>query len=362
MRLGYWLAVLACSLMAASAAWAQDYRPSFRPDQLKGPPPGALNEVLVLGSPHLSALPQTFRPEQLEPLLDRLEAWRPTAIAIEHLSGLQCDSMRRYPSRYAVSVETFCFDPSEAGAALGLDVPSANAEVERRLAAWPSDPSAAERRELAALLLAAGEPASALVQWLRLAQGERLARDGLTLAMAEALNQRMTRRNEVNLVAAALAARLGHERLWAVDDHTADSVTRPEDEEAQNKAIRAAWGNPEVQARKDADADLFADLDRADGLLDVYRAYNSPEAQMLAYRADFGATHVETSPQMFGRRYLGYWETRNLRMVANIRDVLGQYPGTRMLALVGASHKGYHEAYLDQMHDLRLVSSDEVLR
>jgi hypothetical protein len=33
-----------------------------------------------------------------------------------------------------------------------------------------------------------------------------------------------------------------------------------------------------------------------------------------------------------------------------------------MLALVGASHKGYHEAYLDQMHDLRLVSSDEVLR
>ncbi|MGX8273265.1 hypothetical protein ACWQV9_11330 [Brevundimonas diminuta] len=49
-------------------------------------------------------------------------------------------------------------------------------------------------------------------------------------------------------------------------------------------------------------------------------------------------------------------------MVANIRDVLGRYPGTRMLTIVGASHKGYYEAYLNQMHDVRLVSSDAVLR
>ncbi|NWJ53241.1 MAG: hypothetical protein HXX14_20540, partial [Bacteroidetes bacterium] len=56
------------------------------------------------------------------------------------------------------------------------------------------------------------------------------------------------------------------------------------------------------------------------------------------------------------------WETRNLRMVANMRDVLGQQPGTRMLTIVGASHKGYYEAYLNLMHDVQLVSSDEVLR
>ena len=110
------------------------------------------------------------------------------------------------------------------------------------------------------------------------------------------------------------------------------------------------------------DQPLFENLAQADGLLNIYRAYNTPETQMLAYRSDFGATHVEPSPEAFGRRYLGYWETRNLRMVANIRDVLGRYPGTRMLTIVGASHKGYYEAYLNQMHDVRLVSSDAVLR
>ncbi len=44
------------------------------PDQLKGPPAGRPN-VLVLGSPHLSSLPETFTPAMLEPLLQRLEAW-----------------------------------------------------------------------------------------------------------------------------------------------------------------------------------------------------------------------------------------------------------------------------------------------
>ena len=360
MRAGVWLAAVWVAI--GSAASAQEYRPSFHPDQLKGPPAGALNEVLVLGSPHLSSLPDSFRPEQLEPLLARLEAWRPTAVAIENLSGLQCDAMRRYPSRYAESVETFCYDPSAEGQALGLDVPAANAEAERLLADWPAAPSAPQRRRLAALFLAAGEPSSALVQWLRLPEGEGQAQDGLTADMAAKLNQRMTRKNESSLLAAVLAARLGHERLWAVDDHTADSATRPEEEAAQAKAIMAAWDNPHVQARKDLDQPLFENLAQADGLLNVYRAYNTPENQILAYRSDFGATHVEPSPEAFGRRYLGYWETRNLRMVANMRDVLGRYPGTRMLTIVGASHKGYYEAYLNQMHDVRLVSSDEVLR
>jgi len=71
---------------------------------------------------------------------------------------------------------------------------------------------------------------------------------------------------------------------------------------------------------------------------------------------------VEPSPQAFGRNYVGYWETRNLRMVANIRDVVGQTPGMRLLAIVGASHKPYYEAYLNLMHDVQLVDAEAVLR
>ncbi|MDP1737663.1 MAG: DUF5694 domain-containing protein [Caulobacter sp.] len=351
----------AALMVISSAAMAQDYQPVFHPDQLKGPPTGALNEVLVLGSPHLSGLPDTFRPELLEPLLDRLAAWRPTAISTENLSGLQCDSLRRYPYRYASTVRDYCYDPTVAGEAAGLDVPAANAEVERLFAEWPDAPSSGERRRLALLFLAAGEPGSAVVQWLRLPEAERLAQDGLTEALVAALNRRLTRRNETELIAAALAARLGLERLWSVDDQSAASETPSEETEAYGKAVMAAWDNPASKARKEADDLLYARLGEADGVLNLYRALNAPSAAMLVYQSDFGAALVEPSPEGFGRRYVGYWETRNLRMVANIRDVLGRYPGTRMLTVVGASHKGYYEAYLNQMHDVVLVDASTVL-
>lgn len=158
------------------------------------------NQVMVLGSPHLSGLPKTFTREHLEPLLEpllaRLQAWQPTAVAVENLSGMQCDFMRRNPARYADSVETYCIDPAPAHAATGLDVPSANAEMERLLADWPKAPTPAQRRRLAAVFLAAGENGSAVVQWLRLPSDERRAADSLTPELVQFLDRRLARRDE----------------------------------------------------------------------------------------------------------------------------------------------------------------------
>jgi Family of unknown function (DUF5694) len=358
------LIAIGSAMMAATvpvSAWGQEYRPSFHPETLKGPPAGKPNEVLVLGTAHLSGLPANFKPELLAPLLTRLAAWRPTEIATEDLSGLQCDSLRRYPSRYAATVNDYCYDPTPAGQATGLDVPAANAEAERLLDTWPAAPTPGQRRHLAAVLLAAGERGSALVQWLRLAPGERHAGDGLNDVLVAALEKAKGRRNETNLIAATLAAQLGLERLWSVDDHSADSPG-PADEKAYEAAIMRAWDNPATASRRAGEDRLQARLAEPDGVMAMFRAYNDPAGAMLAYQSDFGAAFMEPSPQGFGRSYLAYWETRNLRMVANIRDVLGRRPGGRLLAIVGASHKGYYEAYLNQMHDVLLVDAAIVLR
>ncbi len=352
------LGVLSSNALAAEVA----YQPSFRPDQLKGPPPGRANEVLVLGSPHLSEFPANFEPAQLDPLLQRLAAWKPEAIAVEAVAGLQCDYMRRNPARYAESYESYCVDTDPAATATGLDVPAANAEAERLLAHWPSAPTPAQRRHLAAVWLAAGERNSALVQWLRLPADQRIAADGMSAALVSYLDGYMQRRGESVVIAAKLAAQLGLERLWAVDDHTADAPTPAAAKKAAGEALMKAWDNPHVEARIAADGPLHANLGEPDGMLDVYRHYNAPEDAQLAYRGDFGAALMEPSVQAYGRKYLGYWETRNLRMVANIRDVLARTPGVRMLAIVGASHKGYYEAYLNQMHDVVLVDAGELLR
>ena len=346
---------------AAVAAPPQGYRPSFHPDRLKGPAAGRPNEVMILGGPHLSGLGDRFRPDMLAPLLTRLASWRPTAIAIENVSGLQCDSLRRQPARYASTVRDYCTDPSAAGAATGLTVIAANAEAERLLAAWPASPSPAQRRHLAAIFLAAGERISALVQWLRLPPDERRPGDGLDGGLVASLEKLAERRNETSLIAAPLAARLGLDRVWSMDDHSADSAD-PIDEKGYEAAITRAWSNPATAMRRAQDKRLEAGLSRSNGISSLYRAANAADAPLLAYRSDFGAALEEPSPQSFGRGYVGYWETRNLRMAANIREVLGQHPGTRLLVIVGASHKGYLEAYLDQMHDVRLADTAPILR
>lgn len=49
-------------------------------------------------------------------------------------------------------------------------------------------------------------------------------------------------------------------------------------------------------------------------------------------------------------------------MAANLREVMGAHVGGRMLVLVGASHKGYLDAYLNQSHDIRIADAAALLR
>lgn len=339
---------------------AQHYQPEFDPSRLKGPDAGGASEVMVLGSPHLSEMPASFMPATLGLLNTRLAAWRPQAIAIEALSGMQCNTLRRYPQRYADTVKSYCHDTAAAQQASGLDVIAATVRADALLAAWPVQPTPAQRRQLAMLFLAGGEQGSAMVQWLRLTEGERRAGDGLDGALVEILRKLEQQRDESLLIGAQLAARLGHERLYAMDDHSADSVDA--DKKAAGAAIMKAWDNPATRQRMKHSEALRAQIGDEAGVLALYRAYNAPGEAKLAFDSDFGAAMNEPSPQRFGRHYLGYWETRNLRMTANIREVLGALPGARMLVIVGASHKGYLEAYLQQMHDVRVVDTAAVLR
>ena len=355
MRLPFALLLLTITVHAGAA--------DFEPGKLKGPKHGPQNEVLVLGTPHLSQLPPTFQPAGLAPVNDRLAAWRPQMIAIEALSGTQCAYMRQFPHRYQESIDTYCWDPAPARAATGLDVPAATRQVEAMLASWPSAPSAAQRRRLAALFLAAGEPASAVVQWLRLPEAERKSGDGLSPELAAALDALRAKRNEFYLIAAPLAARLGLERLHSFDDHTADQPMKDEaDHQRYGAALMKAWDNPAGARRKQQDEAIHARIGTGEGVLAMYRALNAPDQWRLIFDNDFGAALEEPSPQRYGRDYVAYWETRNLRMAANIREVMNARIGARTLVLVGASHKGYLDAYLDQMHDLRLADAQQVLK
>lgn len=356
--LGLFLASTFCTASAQTGSYDTDS--IFDPSKLKGPARGAPNEVMVLGTAHLSQMPKSFNPASLKGLLERLAKWHPQIIAIESMSGTLCATMRQYPDRYAEAVKSYCWDPAPAMAATGLDVHSATREIDAMLAHWPVDPAPAERRKLASRFLAGGEPASALVQWLRLPEEERHAGDGLDASLIPLLEKFHTLHNEDGLIAARLAATLGLERVVPMDDQAENLPV--DDEKAYGEAIMKAWNNPATAQRKRLDAEREAGVNSDAGVLGLYRALNDRSLARIVFDSDLGAALEEPSKQHYGRVYVGYWETRNLRMAANIREAIGANPGKRTLVIVGASHKWYLQAYLNQMHDVRLVDITPILR
>lgn len=320
-------------------------------------------EVLVLGTAHLSALPEGTEAALFGPLLDKLAIWKPELIAIEAIDGAQCDYLRAFVFAYEGTADAYCFDAGPARRALGLGQAGAEKAIAELLAEPREERTPAERRHLAALFLAAGDRTSAMVQWLRLPEAERHADAMLTEELAAALAPRK-RLNENIVIAAALAARLGLERVHPVDDHTGDRAIGAVGEN-YGEVMSGIWDNAwaaEARASGEAWNARFADEPTPQDALEYYRAMNDPAAAERTVRGDFAAAAADDSPDKVGRRYLAYWETRNLRMVANIREAAGPTPGIRVLAVVGASHKPYYERYLGMLSEVRLADATAVLR
>lgn len=290
--------------------------------------------MLVLGSVHLSQLPKgsDVSAARLQPLLDRLAACQPTIITTEDLSGETCDLMRRHPTVYLPEDgAAYCPKVDDAARATGLDVPAAIGKVHATLKSWPSAPTSAQRRQLAALFLASGDPWSALVQWLQLAQTEQRPGDGLDAALVARLRAMEHRQDESSQISVPLAVRLGLQRVHPVDDHTGDNV-QVDNPAAYGNAVQAAW--EKAAPRAGTMRAQRKDLAQQGKLLELYRAIYLPANQQLSIEADFRAALSEKSPQHYGYRYVSCWEIRNLRMVSSVRASFSDQPGARVLAVV----------------------------
>lgn len=278
----------------ASGVPAFGQTPALDPRSWRGQHVGKPTEVLTIGSPHLAQLPKPVTAEMIAPLIDKLAAFKPEIITHEGISGEQCDVLRRYPARYPEMFETYCFDAEAAEKATGLTVAAAMAAVETSLSTWPTTPTAAQRRLLTAQMLAANDRASAQVQWRKLAAGERRTGDGIDAAMLEILTKGLTTRNETYAVGVPLAVRLGLERMYAVDDHTADSV-QASAEPGLDRFLQVHWKSPAPisaeNQRRSAGLATPADL------LDFYRWMNRPSTQRGFVELDYKGAMAKPPPK-----------------------------------------------------------------
>jgi len=324
---------------------------------------GGRARVAVLGTAHLASAPEGLaKPAVFDPLVARLAAFKPDLVAVESLTGAQCDYLRTYKFAYEGTAEQYCPNPTAARAQLKLDGAAAERELEAMLGANSTTMTPAQRRRAAALFLAIGEPASAGVQWLRLPAAERVADEVLTAELVAQIEKTLARRSEDTLIAIPLAVRLGLDRVYPVDDHTGDRASGPIDEAAWAADMTRIWKNTSADSRQKLDAQALNRAVATGDVLAWYQWLNSPQAARLAVGGDFGAAAGDAGAQRSGRAYLAYWETRNLRMAANIREAVGRTHADRAVAIVGAAHKAYYERYLGVTSDIELVGVDGLLK
>src|SRR6185436_4712611 len=93
-------AVLAAAIAAAALPVAAQQQRAFDPRSYQSQHVGQPTQVLVLGTPHLSGAPDTWDPSVLAPLIARLAAFHPDAIAIEALPGRNIAQMWDYRASY----------------------------------------------------------------------------------------------------------------------------------------------------------------------------------------------------------------------------------------------------------------------
>jgi len=315
-------------------------------------------QIMVLGTVHLSNYRDDLTLEALDPIMDRLEAYAPDVITIENSSGMTCNRARAYPLEHAGYAEGYCFDGAPFREESGLTVAEGSFMARKALNEWPDAPTAAQRRSLAAAFIASDEPASAMVQWLRLDSLERVSANGLGQKSVELLNSRSQSLNESYSIAARLAARLGLERLFYADDH--GSYLDAEGEgEAYSARLSELWPGKDDPCKahvKSASTKLVGG-----DVLGAYRESNAVDYQRSRMNCDFKLTMNDAEPKAYGRQYTMGWQARNLRMTALIMTAATTEPGGRVLSIVGATHKPYFEAYLNQMHDVEIVNTDTVL-
>lgn len=350
------------TLLISGTSFAQkvEYLPSAWHKDIAG----EATQVLVLGTPHLSSYGEQFKPAMLDSTLAKLAAFKPDIITIEALSGEQCETVKRFDAVYADVYNSYCRSTEAAEKATGLNVSAALEKINTIFKAWKTNPNekrtAEERRHLAAVFLAANDRASALVQWLRLPESERKVGDGIDEALLKILKREKPSPNENYDIAAVLASKLGLERVYATDDHTADSIATFSDPE-YGPTIQAHWKTINIPETKAEDA-IKNKLEKSQDLLEMYRFHNNYNNLHAFIKADFGGALKEKSAAHYGRQYVAWWETRNLRMIANIRSTFANQPGARVLTIVGSSHKPYFDAYLNMMHEVKVVDAGEVLK
>ena len=313
-------------------------------------------QILILGTNHFNGT-EGFKPQYLDTLIEHLTDYAPDVTAIENLSPELIAAMEAEGGIFKQGAERFAGGmlrmAARAQTLLGYDRPTAKEQVKRLQAQDTATLGPAEKTQLVMNLLAAYDLNNAALQWRYLSadgHGVDIAED-----IAQALDVHLESPNETASIVLKLASRLGHQQVFCIDDHRDAGLLEfygEALEEITSDMMKAHIAK--IPPLQEADRRFAEGLERGD-LWEYMLFVNSPGFMRALVDTEVGGYYSFQLPSGVDRMRAAQWEVRNLYMAGNIRYASALYPGGRVLAVVGYSHKPFLDRYLAQLTDVQLV-------
>ena len=340
-------AVLAALLPTTALAQIADIR------SYSSVPPENLTSIMVLGTPHLSAL-EDVTPSHVKTVVDQIVAAKARVIGIERLSALEIVTMQASPL-LAPAHEQFVGPTLLKIAAAAQSRTGMGAlEAAEVTSAWTSGSAGLTQEECLERLdiaLAAYQPETALLY------RERIAANALDQDAAHYLDTQRTSMNERVSVALAAAGRLDLAKLWSIDSHLDKRLILPRMKELQAAFAKAP---PVTQMPHFVEQEEITDRAIAKGdLLPLYCHINAQSFGAADVRGQFDLPNRLEFEGDMGRIREAAWDERNHRIAAHVRHASASAVGGAMVVLIGVGHKPFLDELL--LTSLDSTTQGEVL-
>ncbi len=322
------------------------------------------SQVLVLGTVHLRSYGDDFNHDVLDRLLNVLEKYKPDLIGIESLAPIVIRDMVNSGEANAEILKEVGQRTTEFGkktrASLNVSWFDANAKVGELLESIEVRQKSRElnqvRKELVLHFLSANDIYSALLQWSYLPEAMRTNIDGLDADVLDYFSKHIQSPNENVSIGIALATRLNHQRIYAINDHRdkedfvkiADALSK---ELENNEYLKSQPWKALYEELTGIQTEAYA----SGNLLSLYVYLNSEEYVHKDIDSQWQILFKAKLPSGLAQTRTAYWDVRNLGIAANIRRAMALHPGKKMLVVIGASHKGFLDALLAECMDVKVV-------
>ena len=322
-------------------------------------------QVLVLATAHLADIfDNTFDQVWLSSLLDTLERFDPSIIAVEEVPSHILHYMEYDEHCYGFFTEMWPRTRIEMGRELqmilGKSRPEAELMADSLLQAYGDNTIKPEERiTLIKYLIAGYDRVTATLQWRYLPESYRSSEniEGLPTNIVNYLNRFANSRNEIASIGIALAQRLNHNTIAAVDDHQdADIIIDIFEEFSQKLREHDAFKMFQdlYERYRQEEKEMIDAAITKGALYPLFEHWNSPEYLDLTME-QFKVYFQTDFSNKWDRRRMAQREVRDLNIASNVRRLSAYYPGERILVVIGASHKPFLDAYLAQMVDIEIV-------